>query len=570
MMNEFLDKITFVNNNILKGNLDEALIVLVEALDMYETHHLTCNIPNVFDHASNVIEGFTRRVMLLKTLKRLIGLAHDADTKAIYTRYLALATALYGKPEKGLKIIETFNEQTNIELHIELQNIKGLILTELDRHEEVLEIYLENYKLIQENDYKAGYRLVHNIGSAYTELFQYDKAIEYFRLGISYDFEMGYEINGLSAMVELADVYINVHKFPVAKRTLKKVMGYEVLTQNPNLYKEYCSAMYRLNKVTNKFEDALFYHEILKDLEIQLNMEYYSGLLDHHHRDEDDIVLLDHDIMSDKLRNTNRFLKTTLAKSHEMQQELMAKNQELEATMESLNSTQEKLLTAEKRNVLDSMFINIANHMNTPLGVMNTATSHVKNVNRKTTKKFEMNQLSKQNLIHHLEEVDKTIGLYEESMHKVIAFVDTLKLYKTNDEEEIKHIQVKKYLLNLSENYKKYNGIEDIGVICHEDTMLYINTSLFEKCIDLISKKLLINSERNGFDIEVSIESSMLSIGIGDFKSEKEIMKSSTSLVDSYDFYIVQTIVENLLGGRFIKFQDRGRDYFQFIFNLES
>jgi tetratricopeptide (TPR) repeat protein len=570
MINEFLEKITFVNNNILKGNLDEALIVLVEALDMYEAHHLSCNIPNVFDHASNVIEGFTRRVMLLKTLKRLIGLAHDADTKSIYTRYLALATALYGKPEKGLKIIETFNEESNIELHIELQNIKGLILTKLDRHEEVLEIFLENYKLIQENDYKAGYRLVHNIGSAYTELYQYDKAIEYFKLGISFDFEMGFEINGLNAMVELADVYINVHKYAVAKRTLKKVMGYEVLTQNPNLYKEYCSAMYRLNKITNKFEEALFYHEILKDLEIQLNMEYYSGLLDHHHRDEDDIVLLDHDIMSDKLRNTNKFLKTTLAKSHEMQQELMAKNQELEATMESLNSTQEKLLTAEKRNVLDSMFINIANHMNTPLGVMNTATSHIKNVNRKTTKKFEMNQLGKQNLIHHLEEVDKTVALYEESMHQVIAFVDTLKLYKTNDEEEIKHIHVKKYLMNLSENYKKYNGIEDIGVICHEDTMLYINTSLFEKCIDLVSKKLLINSERNGFDIEVSIESSMLSIGIGDFKSEKELKKSSTSLVDSYDFYIVQTIVENLLGGRFIKFQDRGRDYFQFIFNLES
>ncbi len=570
MMNEFLEKITFVNNNILKGNLDEALVVLVEALDIYETHHLTCNIPNIFDHASNVIEGFTRRVMLLKTLKRLIRIAHDADTKSIYTRYLALATALYGKPEKGLKIIETYTDQSNIELHIELQNIKGLILTELERHDEVLEIYLENYKLIQENDYKAGYRLVHNIGSAYTDLFQYDKAIEYFKLGISFDFEMGYEINGLNAMVELADVYINVHKYAVAKRTLKKVMGYEVLTQNPNLYKEYCSAMYRLNKITNNFEDALFYHEILKDLEIQLNMEYYSGLLDHHHRDEDDIVLLDHDIMSDKLRNTNKFLKTTLAKSHEMQQELMAKNQELEATMESLNSTQEKLLTAEKRNVLDSMFINIANHMNTPLGVMNTATSHIKNVNRKTSKKFEMNQLSKQNLIHHLEEVDKTIGLYEESMHQVIAFVDTLKLYKMNDEEEVKHIHVKKYLLDLSEDYKKYNGVEDIGVICHEDTMLYINTSLFEKCIDLVSKKLLINSERNGFDIEVSIESSMLSIGIGDFKSEKEIKKSSTSLVDSYDFYIVQTIVENLLGGRFIKFQDRGRDYFQFIFNLES
>lgn len=88
--------------------------------------------------------------------------------------------------------------------------------------------------------------------------------------------------------------------------------------------------------------------------------------------------------------------------------------------------------------------------------------------------------------------------------------------------------------------------------------------------MELVSRKLLINSERNGFDIEVSIESNIITIGIGDFKSDDEGKDSETSLVDSYDFYIIQTIVENLLGGRFIKFKDRGRDYFQFIFNLES
>jgi len=32
----------------------------------------------------------------------------------------------------------------------------------------------------------------------------------------------------------------------------------------------------------------------------------------------------------------------------------------------------------------------------------------------------------------------------------------------------------------------------------------------------------------------------------------------------------LQIALENLLGGRFIKFRDRGRDYYQFIFNLES
>jgi hypothetical protein len=62
----------------------------------------------------------------------------------------------------------------------------------------------------------------------------------------------------------------------------------------------------------------------------------------------------------------------------------------------------------------------------------------------------------------------------------------------------------------------------------------------------------------------------MISIGIGDFRSKQEPIQPNAelSLVDSYDFYIIQTIVENLLNGRFIKFSDRGKDYFQFIFQV--
>lgn len=568
MEKDFLILMEHINNNIISGQFDESLDLLHDAIEYYEKNNLTCTIPNIFNKASNALEGFSKRLKLLELLEKIIHVSSDRESRLCYGKYYVLALGLYGAPSKALALLEDYIDDTEDGLIVELRNVKGILSSKLKRDEESLQIYLDNYELIKKIDYKPGYRFLHNIGSAYHRLNKNDQAIEFFKEGIEFDFEMGYISNGVMAMIELAEVYVETFKHDLAKRTLKKVMNYDLLTENQNIYKYYCEVMYRLNKQSGKFEDALFYHEILKDLEIQLNMEYYSGLLSQQSDDNHDIV--DQEIMSNKLKNTNKFLKQTIAKSHEIQQELMAKNQELEATMESLNSTQEKLLVAEKRNVLDSMFINIANHMNTPLGVMNTATSHIKNIRLKTERKFKSGELTKQDLITHFKEIEKTVSLYEESMNKVIGFVDTLKLYRTNEEEEIHHVNVKNYLHEIADHYKRYKGIEDIGIICHSDTMLYINTSLFEQCIELVSRKLLINSERNGFDIEVSIESNIITIGVGDFKSHSDAVNSETSLVDSYDFYVIQTIVENLLGGRFIKFKDRGRDYFQFIFSMES
>lgn len=568
MEKDFLILMEHINNKIISGQFDESLDMLNDAILYYETNNLNCTIPNIFDKASNALEGFSKRVKLLELLEKIIEVSPDRESRLCYGKYHTLALGLYGAPSKALELLSEYMDDVEDGLIVELKNVEGILLGKLKQDEASLQVYLDNYELSKKIEYKPGYRFMHNIGSAYHRLHKNDQAIEFFKKGIEFDFEKGYVSNGIMAMIELAEVYVETFKHDVAKRTLKKVMNYDLLTENQNIYKYYCEVMYRLNKQSGKFEDALFYHEILKDLEIQLNMEYYSGLLSQQNDDNHDIV--DQEIMSSKLKNTNKFLKQTIAKSHEIQQELMAKNQELEATMESLNSTQEKLLVAEKRNVLDSMFINIANHMNTPLGVMNTATSHIKNIRLKTERKFKSGELTKQDLVTHFKEIEKTVSLYEESMNKVIGFVDTLKLYRTNEEEEVHHINIRGYLDQIADHYKRYKGIEDIGIICHQDTMLHINTSLFEKCIELVSRKLLLNSDRNGFDIEVSIESNIITIGVGDFKTSNDAINSETSLVDSYDFYVIQTIVENLLGGRFIKFKDRGRDYFQFIFNMES
>lgn len=583
MEKQFLEKIDSVHHGILEGHFDDVLTRLEEALNFYETNDLSIEIPNIFDGAVNFIGGISDSAMLLNTLNRIVKLTQIRDlktTRVIYMRYYALTHALFGAPEIGLKIIEEvepliLKHETH---YVDLMNVKGIIYSKLNKHEKAIEVYLNNHELAKKLNYTRGEQYISNVGYEYHYLYQYDKAIEYLKMGMATYSEVKNEFQLIQMIIQLSEVYFLNRSYDLAKRTIKKVKYSKVLTQNEKVYHHYCKVMYMLSKHFLKFKDALYYHEIIKDLEIQINMDFYTRIIKQHDREVDGLEEDDYkhrnyelEVMGDKLRNTNSFLKSTLAKSHEMQQELYAKNQELEATMESLNNTQDRLLVAEKRNVLDSMFINIANHMNTPLGVMTTATSHLKNISCKTNKQFQGNKLSKSTLLYHFEELDKITGLYEESLNQVIGFVDTLKLYKTKEGEEIAEVDLKSYLESIAYKYKRFKGVEDIGIICHENAKLLINTSLFEKCVDLVSNKLLINSKRNGFDIEVSNESSMISIGIGDFTSKQDVLtdEDETSLVDSYDFYIIQTIVENLLNGRFIKFNDRGRDYFQFIFRLE-
>lgn len=573
-----------INHGIVEGYLDEMTEKLVVALDFYVENELDMPIGNIFDNSSNVIEAVSKRALFLEQLRRIIGIGKEKkimDTLGIYYRYYALAQAFYGSPERGLAIIAEAEEllDENTGLFIELRNAKALILSEKKDFKESLEMFEFNYQESKRLDYVPGFRFLHNIGTAYRDLGDYEKAACYIKLGYEYDLKLNYIVNAVTALVELADVYLRAGQQDQALKTLKEANSYEVTTQNQYLYKSYCKLMYTLMKKMGNYKEALDYHELLTSLEIQLNMDKYTGMItefnmkyDLSEKEKENAFIksknYDLEMMGQKLENVNKFLKTTLQKSHEMQEAFRAKNEELESTMASLNQTQEKLVTAEKRSVLDQMFINIAHHMNTPLGVMNTTISHMESMVKKVDVKFRSNELTKKDLLHCIDDNKQSVGLLNESMQKVVGFVDTLRLYKSNDEDEAVEINVRDHFLKIKSQFEQMLGVDDIVLECDDELTMLVSTSLLDKCIELIADKLLASTDRNGFDIEISKEINMISIGLGDFSSSKtrEPKEESESLVDTYDFYIIQTIVENLLKGRFIKFEDRGRDYFQFIF----
>ncbi|MBN2795889.1 MAG: hypothetical protein JXR88_10825 [Clostridia bacterium] len=577
-----------IHAGMIEGYFDEMTEKLVYALNYYDKNKLSVPIINIFEKASNALEAVTKKVLLLEQLSRIVESAEvrgNYETYGSYIRYYALAQAFYGEPSRGMNIIKSAEQKLNPNtgIYIELRNAKALILAELKEYRESLEAFEINYTESVRIGYEPGFRFLHNIGTCYRDLGIYDKAAKYFDMGINYDLEAGYTSNAVTALVELSDLYFRIEAYEACQETLNRVNAFGILTQNQFLYKTYCDINYQLNKKLERFDLALKYHELLMELEFQVNVEKYTGLVrtanmerDLSEKEHENMKIKSQNtelqLMKERLENTNKFLKSTLEKSEAMQEALKAKNDELESTMKSLNLTQEKLIVAEKQTAMDQMFINIAKHMSTPLGVMNTTLTHQQKVLEELNEAFQSNKLGRHNLASAIEESKHALSILETSLDKVVGFIDTLSLYKNTDEKESQRIELKAYLEKKRDYFLHYKGAEEITLNCVGNIEININVSLLDKCIELIGSKLLQHTKRKGFDFDVSVEINILTIGIGDFKSDESasIQKGPPTLVDQYDHYIVQSIVENLLGGRFINFEDRGRDFYQFTFHLEQ
>lgn len=581
----FLKLIDEVNKGLIDGYLDVMFNKLKIALDYYEDEKLEIDIPNIFNYATNIIEGVSDRALLIEQLMRIIQLSiknNNIDTLGSYYRYYALSQAIYGAIDTAFKIIEValplFKEKTPYS--IELYNVKAIIYTMNNQHHKSLELLKEMFEITKETQYKPGYRYVLNIGVGYKNIGDYKNAILYMQLGIKYCKQFNYWLNQIMGLFDLTEVYVEMKEYNKASEILDELAEYDVVKTNSNYKMLYAKNRYLSQKAFGKFDEALIYHEQLLNIEKEIKNRNFDSIINelnykfelNEKEFENQTFKNKNDqlqIMSGKLNNTNKFLKLTLKKAHDIQSELIIKNHELEIAMDNLNSTQEQLMNEKKRTILNEMVINVADNMNTPLGVMNTATSHIKRYTDLTYKKYKDNKMGKKDIEKYFLEIKKSIDLYEKSMFKLIDFIEAMKDYKVEDEADVIEIIVlNNYLEDKKEFWFKTFGLNDINIIYSENVEIKIKLTLLNKCFDILIRNILKNTLRKGFDIEISEENNMISIGLGDFTDtlKLETYKKLETNRNDYDFHIVRTIAEELLCGRFIQFEESGKEFYQIIF----
>ncbi len=580
----FLNKIKEVNSLLLSSELSKACLGLDDALKFYVENHLENEIPNVFDHVTNVLNGFNDKVLVLSLLMRIIEISKEKKltrTFGIYSRYLALAQAFYSSPSRGLEIIKGASEviKENTPIYIELINAKAVILYMKKSYNEALDLLKKNYVNSKKINYIDGYRFASNIGTLYREISDYDNAIKFLSEGIDFADQYNLTQTRINAVIELSCVYNEINEFDISLKYLNSITWSKVIKINNQMRKKYLTYKSIAYKGLGDFKNALECHENLLEVvstinEKQSKMTVENLNLQNELKEKENENLLiknentELEIVSRKLNDVNEFLNVTLNHSTQMQERLEEKNTKLEKLMKDLKHTQERLTSIEKHSVLNETIINIAENMSTPIGVLNTATSHVKRSNKKILSKYNGDLLKRKDLERYFEDIEKSINLYEVSTSKLVSFIDSMKHYNFVKEKEIiQEIDLKERLLEYRAVWYKTKKIDEIKIECNDKLKINIQSSLLDKFMNLIIDKFLLDSNRKLIELTVSTESENISIGIGNFTGVESCskMEFKEKIEDEYLDFIITTIVEELLGGRIIKFENHNTECYQIV-----
>ncbi len=127
-------------------------------------------------------------------------------------------------------------------------------------------------------------------------------------------------------------------------------------------------------------------------------------------------------IMKEKLEIVNKELEDTIA--------------ELHSTIEELEATQDQLITSEKLATLGRFVAGIAHDLNTPLGIIFTSLSELKEQLTKLKEAYEEGKISKILFENFLNDSEELIELMERNTKRLIDLVRSLKNVSADTKEK--------------------------------------------------------------------------------------------------------------------------------------
>jgi signal transduction histidine kinase len=162
-----------------------------------------------------------------------------------------------------------------------------------------------------------------------------------------------------------------------------------------------------------------------------------------------------------------------------------------------LKEHQEKLVQAEKMASLGSMIAGVAHEMNTPMGVIKTATSQIQESMQNIGVKFTQNSVTKNDFHEYLEDSQECMQLIGLNTERCISLISTFKQLNIYQKPEAK------------ENIELINTLDEIPSIFQQDSS-HIQIQVehppsLQACVDpelltLVIGNLIHNAYTHGFD----------------------------------------------------------------------
>lgn len=289
----------------------------------------------------------------------------------------------------------------------------------------------------------------HNLGRVYLAKGKYEQAKKHLNRSITIRDSSEKHILALAPKLTLANVYLTLNESKKAYALLTEVIDIAteknrvlLLIEAYHLLKEYhvLAGQYRL--AINALDKMLIYQSAFNDAKSNATLIHFMSLVKANAQE----------LTNAELRR-QRELAQQLAESKQQQmfivlasagailvvilfflRYLSSKNRALFNTIKELKQTQLELIEADKMSAMTTLVSGMAHQLNTPLGVIITANSVMRDQLLQIEQQLKDKKLNQQTLSKFIDDAKKTQALSSESGQKTADLIQQFKLISTEIE----------------------------------------------------------------------------------------------------------------------------------------
>lgn len=185
---------------------------------------------------------------------------------------------------------------------------------------------------------------------------------------------------------------------------------------------------------------------------------------------------------------------------------LSKKNRKLRSTIQTLAKTRIELIEAEKMSAMTTLVSGMAHQLNTPVGILITANSVIKDRLFKLNNKISNRTLNQTYLINTLSEIGEAVGLLESNGQKTVNLIQQFKRISAElGDAEISQFLLKPFLkskLNLIAS--KYDNIKECHVI-GDDISVEHYANVLRRVLEQLVKNTSENAKNEQSDLKVNL-----------------------------------------------------------------
>ena len=186
-----------------------------------------------------------------------------------------------------------------------------------------------------------------------------------------------------------------------------------------------------------------------------------------------------------------------------------AKNQELEITMDNLKATQKKLIESEKMASLGGMVKGIAHEINTPAGIVLTASSSLLKKTQDIEVKFKQGKVTESNFMDYLHYSKETTQLSVNNINRLSELVKNFKLVAVDQySNQKREFELTQYIHEVVSTLHPMLHNHALNIVAEQTIKLYSYPGAFSQIISLLIENSLMHAfstTQNGvMEIQVS------------------------------------------------------------------